>query len=301
MLMLQSLFWSPAKTAETQRPRDGRLWTSLYDELWWQALQFLEARDVVAVGATGRERMMALARSEVVWRCLYGARFATPSGLQCDETLETSLEKFRQRLRHPTPGDLLEVAWDGSFELELGKVYTGLSWWSCEILEGEPFTVHYPGWPDDWDEVVDRASLRWPVKEGATTELERGDIVEVYCQGTSVPGSWLNSTIVRARPPNTFFVEHVDGAVPRSRLRLVRRPERREWWRADELRSLARDALPESWVDMAPKAESAIARAEAEAMARGAQDDASGAPSPTRSGGAPGRTGCLPPGACAIS
>ena len=43
----------------------------------------------------------------------------------------------------------LEVAWDGSFELELGKVYTGLSWWSCVVLEGDAFTVHYPGWPDE--------------------------------------------------------------------------------------------------------------------------------------------------------
>jgi hypothetical protein len=105
----------------------------------------------------------------------------------------------------------LEVAWDGSFELELGKVYTGLSWWSCVVLEGDAFTVHYPGWPDErapssssrggrerdarrWDEVVDRSCLRWPVSEGTRSPLRRGDVVEVYCRGARpasapVPGA----------------------------------------------------------------------------------------------------------------
>ena len=107
---------------------------------------------------------------------------------------------------------------------------------------------------------MDRSCLRWPVSEGAGAALRRGDVVEVYCRGTSVPGSWLDSVVVRARPPDRFFVEHVDGPVERSRLRLVRRPPRLAWWRLGELRGLAKDTLPEAWVDIAPKAEAALAR-----------------------------------------
>jgi len=101
-----------------------------------------------------------------------------------------------------------------------------------------------------------------------------------------VPGSWLDSVVVRARPPDRFFVEHVDGPVPRGRLRLVRRPERRAWWRPEELVGLAKDTLPEAWVDMAPKAEAAVA-------ARAARD---AAPATTRCRAATCRYG-----ACCVS
>lgn len=133
---------------------------------------------------------------------------------------------------------------------------------------------------------MDRATLRWPVREGATAELQSGDVVEVYCRGTSVPGSspafffllrckkkicalgaWLASTVVRARPPNEFYVEHVDGPVRRSRLRLVMRRPAREWWHPDELRRLARDRLPATWVDLAPKSEAAVVAREQAAVA----------------------------------
>ena len=98
-----------------------------YEDMWYSILGCLEASDVLAFSATDRARL-EVALGEVVWRGLYARRFSTPSDLQCDAGLATSVEKFRQRLRHPTPGDRLEVAWDGSFELELGAVCVSRRW-----------------------------------------------------------------------------------------------------------------------------------------------------------------------------
>ena len=217
---------------------------ALYDELWFHALSYVGARDALTVSTTCRGRLRDLARDEVVWSALYASRFATPSGLQCDETLETFCEKYRQRVRHPKPGDCACLRRPPSSRRRgsaapragrsRGRVGRVLRARARQGLHGPVLvvlrrprgrTLHGPlpwlagraraaaspaegrnegrreeGKEDGkravarrWDEVVDRSCLRWPVSEGASAALRRGDVVEVYCRGTSVPGSWLDS------------------------------------------------------------------------------------------------------------
>lgn len=44
-------------------------------------------------------------------------------------------ESYRQRLRDPSAGDKVEVAWQGRFHLEGLEVYRGLAWWAAEVVE----------------------------------------------------------------------------------------------------------------------------------------------------------------------
>jgi len=44
-------------------------------------------------------------------------------------------ERYRQRLRDPSAGDRVEVAWQGRFRLEGLEVYRGLAWWAAEVAE----------------------------------------------------------------------------------------------------------------------------------------------------------------------
>ena len=211
----------------------------LHDELWWLIFSHLDCRETLAVAATCRGRLRSLARDEVVWAQLYAARFATPSGLQCDETLGTSLEKFGQRLRHPKPGDCASSGVRCSRETCVllrarrgirprGRVGRELRARARQGLHGPLLVVlrrargrrvHGPlpgvarrarsvvvvaGRPRTrrffrWDEVVDRSCLRWPVSEGTRSPLRRGDVVEVYCRGARPASAPLPGA--SSRPP----------------------------------------------------------------------------------------------------
>ena len=68
----------------------------------------------------------------------------------------------------------------------------------------DKYKVHYEGWEDRWDEWVCRSRIRWPFHHttscnGASTIINRDDVVEVWCQGRIVPGAWLEARVKRIR------------------------------------------------------------------------------------------------------
>ncbi|KAJ1454768.1 hypothetical protein M885DRAFT_521389 [Pelagophyceae sp. CCMP2097] len=174
--------------------------------------------------------VMEIAESDAAWRAAYERRFSRDGAFKFDFGASLK-ESYRQRIRDPTVGDRIEVAWQGRFRLEGLEVYRGLAWWAAEVCEkaaGElpalpaaapgasparprsasaaldaldvtqkRYKVHYLDWDARWDEWVSRDQLRWPVLEGKHCVIEPGDDVEVWCSGNTVPGAWLRAVIDR--------------------------------------------------------------------------------------------------------
>lgn len=140
------------------------------------------------------------------------------------------IDLYRQRLNDPVIGDKVEVAWRGKFRLETQDVYQGLAWWCAEIVDKHrsKFKIHYPGWESRWDEWVPKTRLRWSVRANSIEQIYPGDIVELWCCGTNVPGAWLESRVREIRK-GKYALEKVLATgylwVERDRLRLVRRGE----------------------------------------------------------------------------
>ncbi|KAG5188163.1 hypothetical protein JKP88DRAFT_178183 [Tribonema minus] len=139
---------------------------------------------------------------------------------------------FARRLVRPQVGDRVEVAWRGKFRLESLEIYNGLAWWLAEIVEcdadGQRYKVHYPGWEARWDEFVPRERLRWGNdRRAAQLRDERiavGDMVEIWCGGTNVPGAWLEGRVSSIRGERVFLGDVVaEGffSVTEERCRLV--------------------------------------------------------------------------------
>lgn len=58
--------------------------------------------------------------------------------------------EYRERLRQPRLGDVVQVLWEGAFNLITDTVacYQGRAWWEAEVVDraadGSVFRIHYP-------------------------------------------------------------------------------------------------------------------------------------------------------------
>ena len=76
-----------------------------------------------------------LADSDASWRSAYERTFGgSKAGVTYDYGASLK-ESYHQRIRDPTEGDRVEVAWQGRFRLEGLEVYRGLAWWAAEVAE----------------------------------------------------------------------------------------------------------------------------------------------------------------------
>jgi hypothetical protein len=106
----------------------------------------------------------------VLWRPLFYARFQLNPGVPFTLATEDFFNEYCERLTDPKPGDQVEVAWEGTFNLlsdEHVTTYEGRAWWSAVIVEhGEhAYKIHYPQWDASvWDEWVPRHRIRWPMQ-----------------------------------------------------------------------------------------------------------------------------------------
>ncbi len=138
------------------------------------------------------------------------------------------IDLFRMRLDDPVIGDKVEVAWRGKFRLETQDVYQGLAWWCAEIVDKHrtQYKIHYPGWESRWDEWVPKSRLRWAVRTNIIEQIYVGDIVELWCCGTNVPGAWLESKVKKIKNGKYCLGKVLSSGylwIERDRLRLVKR------------------------------------------------------------------------------
>ena len=189
-------------------------------------------------------------RDDIIWKTQYKLRFlnSNPDSMPVCPTCPF-FNLYEDRLAHPYIGDQVEVSWRGKFRLEANDVYQGLAWWvgvvvacstsvnqkhSCDSLYDSSrhgprvsitkYKIHYPGWESRWDEWVDRARLRWPMKhhDATSAKISKGDTVELWCCGYNVPGAWLESVVKRIKKDRYCVTRaHVSGSiwVPRERIR----------------------------------------------------------------------------------
>eukprot|EP00635_Sarcinochrysidales_sp_CCMP3193_P007179 CAMPEP_0118918810 /NCGR_PEP_ID=MMETSP1166-20130328/18158_1 /TAXON_ID=1104430 /ORGANISM="Chrysoreinhardia sp, Strain CCMP3193" /LENGTH=727 /DNA_ID=CAMNT_0006859197 /DNA_START=71 /DNA_END=2254 /DNA_ORIENTATION=+ len=77
----------------------------------------------------------SLADSDASWRSAYERAFGLQAGVTLHDYGASLKESYHQRIRDPTCGDRVEVAWQGRFRLEGLEVYRGLAWWAAEVAE----------------------------------------------------------------------------------------------------------------------------------------------------------------------
>lgn len=143
---------------------------------------------------------------------------------------KSMIQHFKERLRDPSLGDKVEVAWKGKFRLETNDVYQGLSWWRAEIVdkhkEQSRYKIHYPGWESRWDEWVPSTRLRWMAESNIREGIMVGDTVEVWCCGINVPGAWLECKVKKVKGEKYCLGKVLSSGylwVERDRIRLVSR------------------------------------------------------------------------------
>jgi len=79
-----------------------------------------------------------LADSDASWQATYDRAFGnSKAGVTYDYGASLK-ESYHQRIRDPSTGDRVEVAWQGRFRLEGLEVYRGLAWWAAEVAEKRP-------------------------------------------------------------------------------------------------------------------------------------------------------------------
>lgn len=97
-------------------------------------LSFCAIRELAALASVSRGSRQ-LSDSDATWRAPYDRRFGTSkAGVPYDYGASLK-ESYHQRIRDPTCGDRVEVAWQGRFRLEGLEVYRGLAWWAAEVAE----------------------------------------------------------------------------------------------------------------------------------------------------------------------
>ena len=113
--------------------------------------------------------------ADVVWRPLFSTRFVGLDGVAVTLATENFFHEYCERLTDPHPGDCVEVAWEGTFNLlcdEHVTTYEGRAWWTASIVERQDllYKIHYPQWDATvWDEWVPRHRIRWPTRPHDTT------------------------------------------------------------------------------------------------------------------------------------
>ena len=120
-----------------------------------------------------RVRPLRVLCADVIWRPLFFTRFTGTPGVPVTLAHEDFFNEYCERLVDPRPGDGVEVAWEGTFNLlchEAVTTYEGRAWWSAVIVEAteDLYKIHYPQWDATvWDEWVPRSRVRWPAKPGS--------------------------------------------------------------------------------------------------------------------------------------
>ena len=63
---------------------------------------------------------------------------------------------YRSRVLLPMIHDKVEVMWKGKFRLDDNAIYSGLGWWTAEVLahRDKCIKIRYPGWSERWEEWV---------------------------------------------------------------------------------------------------------------------------------------------------
>lgn len=171
-----------------------------------------------------------ISKENEIWNYYYRYKFLRYNPKVTSEKIMNYMEAFRHRFNDPCVGDRVEVAWDGKFRLESSsEIYQGKAWWLAVVIDKHSFQgkykIHYPGWDHQWDEWVVRSRLRWTVEKNNIEKIFPDDIVEVFCQGTQVPGAWLVTKVLEISEDNLFCYVDVltTGAkwISRSNIRLV--------------------------------------------------------------------------------
>lgn len=97
-------------------------------------LSYCDVPDLANLASVSR-CLRATADSDATWRAPYDRYFGTSKdGIMYDFGASLK-ESYHQRIRDPTCGDRVEVAWQGRFRLEGLEVYRGLAWWAAEVAE----------------------------------------------------------------------------------------------------------------------------------------------------------------------
>jgi hypothetical protein len=168
---------------------------------------------------------------------------------------EDFFNEYCERLTDPKPGDQVEVAWEGTFNLlsdEHVTTYEGRAWWSAVIVEhGEyAYKIHYPQWDASvWDEWVPRHRIRWPMQSHDTTvrspeapgfvscfnaggcvqcPIFKGDLVEHHCSSSHGISPWLEGRVTDSAGAKGYRLADVIRSDPkrfvsRDSLRLIQR------------------------------------------------------------------------------
>jgi hypothetical protein len=107
---------------------------------------------------------------DVLWKRLFMDRFHACASAH--DVQHSFLAEYKDRLCQPCVGDLVQVVWEGSFNLITDTLasYSGRAWWEAEVVERQAdcsmFKIHYPHWDaNTWDEWVPRERIRWPPAE----------------------------------------------------------------------------------------------------------------------------------------
>eukprot|EP01138_Halocafeteria_seosinensis_P012723 gb/GECG01012999.1/.p1 GENE.gb/GECG01012999.1/~~gb/GECG01012999.1/.p1 ORF type:complete len:526 (+),score=33.14 gb/GECG01012999.1/:1-1578(+) len=218
-----------AETQPIATPKDQFLfWHKISQGVQIHIASFLNLKDILQLSGASKTMLM-LARANAIWRPLYVQRF------NVEPLTHDFYERYRERVLSPERGDQVEVCWKGSFNLVNGNstvAYRGLAWWTAFIIDKDEdediYLVHYEMWDEStWDEWVPRDRIRWPPRQESHFEpLEAGDGVELKCTSSYGRSPWLVTEIARRLNGANYIVGKemlTDSAVPREKLRLVRR------------------------------------------------------------------------------
>lgn len=63
---------------------------------------------------------------------------------------------YRSRILKPMLLDQVEVMWKGKFRLDDNAIYSGLGWWTAQVIgyRERYVKIRYPGWSERWEEWV---------------------------------------------------------------------------------------------------------------------------------------------------
>lgn len=178
-----------------------------------------------------------LLQIEIELRNVIFKNFYRRSFPRCNKLTNSQVEcykiELKQRLLSPEIGDKIEALYSGKFKLDCMKeVYKGHSWWRADIieknLEDGLFKIRYPGWAPRWDEWVPRSRLRWQMEipnPDKLIEFHENDNIEIWYQGTAVPGAWIESKIIFNPNKNEKPDMHLTtlGLIEYNRIRLIKK------------------------------------------------------------------------------